>query len=332
MNLKDYKGILVFAEQRNSKLVNVAFELLGKARELADIRKVELQAVVIGSDISKLSSDLISFGADRVIVCDDKELKDYSTELYCQTLKNVVDKYKPEIVLFGATTIGRDLAPRLSARLTTGLTADCTKLEISEDEDTKGLLLATRPAFGGNVMATIKCPNHRPQMATVRPGVMQKLEKDNKRKGVVDTFSQKLDLSKNKVVLKEFKKESKKDVDIIDAKVLVSGGRGVGSKENFKNLENVAKKLNGVVSTSRSMVDAGVMPQDKQVGQTGKTVRPNLYIACGISGAIQHIAGMEESDYIIAINKDPNAAIFNVSQLGIVADCNKVMSALSEVL
>ncbi|MBQ2574633.1 MAG: electron transfer flavoprotein subunit alpha/FixB family protein, partial [Bacteroidales bacterium] len=241
----------------------------------------------------------------------------------------IIHDYKPSIFLIGATTIGRDLGPRLSARITTGLTADCTKLDISED--TKELMM-TRPAFGGNIMATIMCTNHRPQMSTVRPGVMQKMAKDTSRKGEVENVKINFDKSKFKVKLLENVKVTSNKVDIADAKILVSGGRGVGNKEGFEMLGKLAEVLHGEVSSSRAMVDAGVMPHDRQVGQTGKTVRPNLYIANGISGAIQHLAGMEESEFIIAINKDKFAPIFKVADLGIVGDLYKIIPLLTERL
>ena len=240
----------------------------------------------------------------------------------------MVQKFQPSILMFGATTIGRDLAPRLAARLGTGLTADCTKLEISEE----GELMMTRPAFGGNLMATIMCTEHRPQMSTVRPGVMQKMERDCNRKGEIIDFAPTFDSSKFKVKLLKTVKEEKGAADIQAAKILVSGGRGVGCKEGFEKLQALADVLGGMVSSSRAMVDAGVMPHDRQVGQTGKTVRPNVYFACGISGAIQHLAGMEESDFIIAINKDKYAPIFQVADLGIVGDLNKIIPMLTEKL
>jgi electron transfer flavoprotein alpha subunit len=329
-DLKDYKGILVFAEQREGVIQKVALELIGKAKELAAIRKIDVTAALIGRNVDELAKELVAYGADKVVVVDRPEVEHYDTELYSQALYAIIEAKKPEIVLFGASTLGRDLAPRISSRVGTGLTADCTKLDISEEGETRDLLLMTRPAFGGNVMATIKCPNHRPQMSTVRPGVMQKLEKDTNRKGTIEAFDVKLDLSKVKVKIKEIVKEKKANVDISEAKILVSGGRGIGTKEKFKALEALAEELDGVVSCSRAMVDAGVMPQFRQVGQTGKTVRPQLYFACGISGAIQHMAGMEESEYIIAINKDKGASIFNVSTLGIVGDANKIIPLLAE--
>lgn len=330
MNLSDYKGILVFAEQRDGQLQKVGLELIGKAKELAGKLNVPVTAALIGSEIEGLAKELVAYGADRVLVADKPELKNYDTEAYAQTFKAMIDTKKPEIVLFGATTLGRDLAPRVSSRMTTGLTADCTKLEISEDEFKR--LEMTRPAFGGNLMATIICPNHRPQMSTVRPGVMQKLERDEARVGEIEKFEFAIDSSKLKVRVLEIVKEEKNKVDISEAKILVSGGRGIGSAENFKNLEAVAQEIGATVSASRAAVDAGYIEHDRQVGQTGKTVRPDVYFACGISGAIQHVAGMEESEYIVAINKDAGASIFGIADLGIVGDVNKIAPLLAEEL
>nr|MCR4872753.1 electron transfer flavoprotein subunit alpha/FixB family protein [Bacteroidales bacterium] len=277
-------------------------------------------------NITKHAQMLIEYGADEVICIDEPELKDYLTEQYAQTICQVVNKFKPSILMIGATTIGRDLGPRLAARLTTGLTADCTRLEISEE----GELMMTRPAFGGNLMATIMCTEHRPQMSTVRPGVMQKMQRDPERKGNVITFKPTFDKSKFLVRMVENVKVDKGKIDITEAKVLVSGGRGVGCKEGFEKLQALADVFpNAEVSSSRAMVDAGIIDHDRQVGQTGKTVRPDLYFALGISGAIQHLAGMEESDFIIAVNKDKFAPIFSVSDLGIVGDLNKIVPLLT---
>lgn len=329
MNLNDYKGILVFAEQRDGVLQNVGLELVGKAKELAQTLEVPVTAVVIGHNIEKLADTLGEYGADKVILVDQPKLELYDTEAYAQVFKAIIDEKKPEIVLFGATTLGRDLAPRVSSRMNTGLTADCTRLEVNPE--TRGLEM-TRPAFGGNLMATIICPDHRPQMSTVRPGVMQKLAKEEGRKAEVEHFKVTLDTSKMKVKVLQVVKETKNKVDIGEAKILVSGGRGIGSAENFAALEAVAKELGATVSASRAAVDAGFIEHDRQVGQTGKTVRPDIYFACGISGAIQHVAGMEESDYIVAINKDKEAPIFNIADLGIVGDANKIAVQLLEAL
>ncbi|MBR1627093.1 MAG: electron transfer flavoprotein subunit alpha/FixB family protein [Bacteroidales bacterium] len=328
MNKEEYKNIFVFVEQRDGKIQNVGLELLGKARELADNLGQEVHALFLGQNIKSQAQELIAYGADKVLLVEDESLAVYTTEPYTQAIAQLINDKKPSIVLIGSTTIGRDLGPRVSARVNTGLTADCTKLEINEEDKE---LWSTRPAFGGNLMATIVCPNHRPQMSTVRPGVMQKMAKDTSRKGEV--IEEKINFNKDKFkvkVLETVKKESK--VDITEAKVLVSGGRGVGTKEGFKKLEDLAKELKGEVASSRAMVDAGIMPHERQVGQTGKTVRPNLYVACGISGAIQHLAGMESSEFIVAINKDKFAPIMQVADLGIVGDLHKIVPMLTERL
>lgn len=328
MDKSTYKNVYVFVEQREGVIQPVALELLGKARDLADALEEKVVALFLGYQISESCKTLIEYGADQVICVDHVQLKDYITEQYVQAITQVIESFRPSIFLLGATTIGRDLGPRLAARVTTGLTADCTKLEISEDKE----LWSTRPAFGGNLMATIVNSTHRPQMSTVRPGVMQKREADSTRKGEVLNFEPKFDESKFKVRLLETVKENKGKIDITEAKILISGGRGVGSKEGFEKLAELANVLDAEVSSSRAMVDAGVMPHDRQVGQTGKTVRPNLYFALGISGAIQHLAGMEESDFIVAVNKDKFAPIFNVSDVGIVGDVNKIVPLLTERL
>ncbi len=328
MNIADYKDVYVFVEQREGVIQSVSFELLGKARDLANELQERVVAIFPGHEISAQAQTLIAHGADAVICMDQPELKDYITEPYTQAIYQLIEAKKPSIVMIGATTIGRDLGPRLSARLTTGLTADCTKLEISEKRE----LLMTRPAFGGNLMATIICPNHRPQMSTIRPGVMRKLEADTTRTGEVESFTAQFDSTKFKVKIVKKVKEDKGKVDITDAKILISGGRGVGTKENFGRLEQLAEVLGAEVSASRAMVDAGVMTHDRQVGQTGKTVRPDLYMALGISGAIQHVAGMEESEFIIAINKDKFSPIFQIADLGIVGDVNKIVPLLKDRL
>lgn len=333
MDKKDYKNVYVFAEQRGGVIQSVAYELLGKARDLADALGEKVVVLLLGSDIKNQAQNLIEMGADEVIVADSQELKDYLTEQYSQVVYQIIQNNKPNIVLFGATTIGRDLAPRLASRLKTGLTADCTRLEIEEKEDThEKEFRMTRPAFGGNLMATIICPDNRPQMSTVRPGVMQKHVREIGRQGVVTMFEPNFDKSKFKVKLLETNMNCKCSDDIADAKILVSGGRGVHDREGFDKLQNLADVLGGMVASSRAMVDAGVMAHCYQVGQTGKTVRPNLYMACGISGAIQHLAGMEESDYIIAINKDKYAPIFSAADLGIVGDLHKIVPMLTERL
>ena len=332
MDKKDYKNVFVFAEQREGVIQPVAFELLGKARDLADALGEKVVAMLLGCGIKDKAQALIEQGADEVIVVDAPELKDFLSEQYSQAVGQIITDRKPNIVLYGATTIGRDMAPRLASRLKAGLTADCTKLEIQAGDDGQLDLHSTRPAFGGNLMATIVCPNTRPQMSTVRPGVMQKMERQAGRQGVVTDFVPKFDTAKFKVKLVETIKADKQMADISEAKILVSGGRGVHNKEGFDKLQALADVLGGQVASSRAMVDNGVMPHECQVGQTGKTVRPNLYMACGISGAIQHLAGMEESDFIIAINKDKFAPIFSVADLGIVGDLHKIVPMLTERL
>lgn len=328
MDKSQYKNVYVFVEQRDGVVQSVALELLGKAKQLAAALGEKVVAMLAGYNIANKAQMLIEYGADEVIVADYPELKEYLTEQYAQAIGQIIIEKKPNIVLFGATTIGRDLGPRLSARVATGLTADCTRLEVTPE----GQFQMTRPAFGGNLMATIICPDNRPQMSTVRPGVMQKSEADSSRKGTISNFDVKFDSSKFRVKLLQTVKEDKGKVDITEAKILVSGGRGVGCKAGFEKLEALADVLGAQVSSSRAMVDAGVISHDRQVGQTGKTVRPNLYFALGISGAIQHLAGMEESDFIVAINKDKFAPIFSVSDLGIVGDLTKIVPLLTERL
>ncbi len=340
MNLEEYKGVYVFAQQVDNEISSIAFELLGKAKDLAKDLSTDVTAVLIGSDVKGLADQLAEYGADKVIVVDDPELKDYRTEPYAHALSSVINKYKPEIMLVGATAIGRDLGPRVSARVATGLTADCTVLEIGDfplqavpgQEQLHNQLLMTRPAFGGNTIATIACPYNRPQMATVRAGVMQKIEPIKGAKAVVEEFNPGFTPDNKYVEILDIVKSVVETVDIMDAKILVSGGRGVGSPENFKILEDLAAVLGGTVSCSRAVVDSGWKPKDLQVGQTGKTVRPNVYFAIGISGAIQHVAGMEESDIIVAINKDADAPIFDVADYGVVGDLNKIVPKLTEAL
>ena len=328
MDIQDYKGVYVFIQQVDNQVAGVSHELLGKAKELAAKMETEVTAVLLGSGVSGLCSDLASYGADKIVMVDNKDLELYSTKPYAYAMCSVIAKYKPAVVLYGATAIGRDLAPRVAARVRTGLTADCTKLDVADD-GTKNLRM-TRPAFGGNIMATIICPEYRPQMATVRPGVMQKIKPVAGAKAPVDNFAVEIPASEKDVqILEVVKKESHK-MDIQDAKILVSGGRGMGCPENFKILEDCAAALGGTVSSSRACVDAGWVEKDIQVGQTGKTVRPNLYLACGISGAIQHLAGMEESDVIIAVNKDEGAPIFEVADYGVVGDATKIIPLFTE--
>ena len=338
MGLEEYKGVFVFAQQVDNVISNIAYELIGKGKELAKDLGVEVTAVLVGSDVKGLADQLAEYGADKVIVVDDPELKEYRTEPYTHAIASVIKEFKPEIFLIGATAIGRDLGPRVCARIHTGLTADCTKLDIGDfpmnpvpGRETKhNQLLMTRPAFGGNTIATIACPDFRPQMATVRPGVMQKAPKEAGKKAVVTEFNPGFTKNNKYVDILEVVKAVSNTVDIMDAKILVSGGRGVGSPENFKILDDLAEAIGGTVSCSRAVVDAGWKPKDLQVGQTGKTVRPNVYFAIGISGAIQHLAGMEESDIIVAINKDESAPIFDVADYGVVGDLNKIVPMLTE--
>ena len=339
MGLEEYKGVYIYAQQVDNKLSDIAFELVGKAKELAADLNTEVTAVLLGSNVKALATELGEYGADKVIVVDNPALETYRTEPYAQALVSVINEYKPEIMLVGATAIGRDLGPTVSARVKTGLTADCTKLEIGDfpinampgQEQKHNQLLMTRPAFGGNTIATIACPDNRPQMATVRPGVMQKIDPIEGAKAEVIEYNPGFTPDNKYVEIMDIGKSVTDTVDMMDAKILVSGGRGVG-EEGFGMLKELAEVLGGEVSCSRAVVDNGWQPRDIQVGQTGKTVRPNVYFAIGISGAIQHVAGMEESDIIVAINKDETAPIFDVADYGIVGDLNKIVPALTEKL
>jgi len=325
--LEEYKGVWVFAEQRNGKIQSVVYELLGKGRELADQLKVELAAVLLGEKMEESAQELISHGADKVYLAAHEKLKDFRDDSYADVLVDLVSEYKPEIVLTGATSIGRSLIPKVATRLETGLTADCTGLDIDKE---KNILLQTRPAFGGNIMATIICPNHRPQMATVRHKVMKEAPVDKERKGEiirVEVDPKRIPLRTEVIKMVERMEET---VLLEEADIIVSGGRGLGAPENFKLIEELAKTIGGAVGASRATVDADWIPYAHQVGQTGKTVCPKIYIACGISGQIQHLAGMQSSDIIVAINKDPEAPIFNVATYGIVGDLFEVVPALTK--
>ncbi|MGO1581059.1 MAG: electron transfer flavoprotein subunit alpha/FixB family protein [Peptoniphilaceae bacterium] len=322
------KDVFVFIEQRDNTLQKVGLELLGKARKLADDLSQKVVAMLLGEDVKKEAEVLLRHGADKVIVVEDPMLKEYVTEPYAKAIYEIIKENDPEIVLYGATSIGRDLAPRLAARIHTGLTADCTSLEI--DEESKNLMM-TRPAFGGNLMATILCENHRPQMATVRPGVMQSINREIEDGEIIEKKIEFTEADMN-VNIKEIIKTESKKKDITEANILVSGGRGIGGPEGFKPLEKLAKLFEAEISSSRAAVDAGWIEKDHQVGQTGKTVRPEVYFALGISGAIQHLAGMEESDLIIAVNKNEDAPIFSVADLGVVADINSVLPKLTEAI
>lgn len=317
----DSRNVWVLAEQRNGKIMNVAYEILGAARRLADKKNCEVCAALIGDKVEHLAGGLIHHGADKVYVVENPLLNLYTTDAYTNVMERIIKDFNPEILLYSATTIGRDLAPRVASRVHTGLTADCTGLDIDED----GLLLQIRPAFGGNLMATIKCPDKRPQMATVRPGVMEKLMPDVNRKGEVIRFDVNINDEDIRAKVIKVVKEAKHAVNLEEAKIIVSGGRGLKSPDGFKLIEELADALGGVVGASRAAVDSGWISSDHQVGQTGKTVRPELYVACGISGAIQHLAGMNGSRTIVAINKDPNAPIFKVADYGIVGDLYKII-------
>ncbi len=324
---KEGDEVWVFAEQRNNKIARVVFELLGKARGLANNLNVKTAAILLTDKDNGLSKELISYGADKVYLVESDLLKNYQTDLYTKVISEHIKKEKPQIVIYGATHIGRDLGPRIAQRINTGLTADCTGLSITED----GLLLQTRPAFGGNLMAQILCKKHRPQMSTVRPGVM-KMSEPSERKGEVVKVN--AELSEKDVMVKVLNiiRECKKKVNLEEAEIIVSGGRGLDKRENFRLIGELASLLCGEVGASRAAVDSGWIAKDHQVGQTGKTVRPKLYIAVGISGSIQHRTGMQNSELIIAINKDADAPIFQIADYGIVGDLFKVVPEMIEQL
>lgn len=323
------KAVFVFAEQVDNRITPVTFELIGKARELAAQLDSQVVALLPGYQVGSLVSELVAYGAEVVLLADHVELEHYRTEPYTQVLSQTIEKFQPEIVLIGATTIGRDLAPRVAGRVHTGLTADCTALEIEEETSR---FLMTRPAFGGNLMATIVCPEHRPAMATVRPGVMIKRIPDDNAAAQIIPFEGTITENEMYTTIQEVLKKGVSKQDIQDARIIVAGGRGMRNAEGFAMLKDLADVLGGVVASSRAAVDAGLQDKSRQVGQTGKTVRPILYIACGISGAIQHLAGMEESDFIIAINSDTTAPIFNVADVGIVGDALKIVPKLTEAI
>jgi len=327
---EDYKGVWVFAEQREGKLQSVSYELLSEGRKLADDLKTELCAVFCGDDSVEEEVDhLFSYGAEKVYLATHPELKHYHTAPYTRAIAEMITKYKPEIFLIGATTLGRDLAARLAIRVGAGLTADCTGLSIDPE---KKILLQTRPAFGGNIMATIQTPNHRPQMATVRPKVFKKSKVDSpkSREGNLIKFKPVISAEDLVVKLLEIIEDESVKVNLAEAEIIVSGGRGLGEAKNFCLVEDLASTLGGAVGASRATVDAGWISSHHQVGQTGKTVCPKLYVACGISGAVQHLAGMSSSDTIVAINKDPEAPIFKVATYGIVGDLFEVVPALTK--
>ena len=324
-DINQYKDIWVFAEQRQGKITPVVIELLGEGRKLADTKGIKLNAILLGKDVNGLAEELIAYGAETVYVADDPLLENFTTDGYTKVIVDAVNEIKPEIVLIGATNIGRDLAPRIASRLNTGL----TKLEIDPED---GKIKQTRPAFGGNIMATIICPDARPQMSTVRPGVMDKAVRNDDNKGNIVPLKYDIKESDIRTKIIEIVKHAVEKVSLTDANIIVSGGLGLQNADGFKLIEELADKLGGVVGSSRAAVDAGWIDKSHQVGQTGTTVKPNLYIACGISGAIQHLAGMKESSIIVAINKDPDAPIFSVADYGIVGDLYKVIpEIISEI-
>lgn len=322
-DLSRYEGMWVFAEQRYGKLKPVSLELLGKARELAARLNAKVTSVLFGYNIGFLARDLIAYGADQVLMMDEEWLGDFNDRIYGELITNLVKEHKPEIVLVGATSKGRSLAPYISSSLKTGLTADCTGLSI----DDEGLLVQTRPAFGGNLMAEIVCPHNRPQMATVRPKVFKPLEPDYEKRGII-TRIQKEPIEGLVKLIRNI--DNAEGQSLTDAEIIVSVGRGIGSAANIRLAGELADALGGVLASSRPLVDMGWMPYSRQVGQTGKTVAPRIYIACGISGAIQHLAGLADIDTIIAINQDPEAPIFKVANYGIVADVKEFLPLLTE--
>ena len=326
-----YKDIYVFVEQKNGEIANVGYELISEARKLvASIPHMnfEVVGVLLGEGIADKAQDVIAHGADKVIVVDHPLLKGYSTQFYADALTQVIETYKPDSLLTGATVLGRDLAPRVAARLNAGLTADATKIEMDPEKEDEALLLVTRPTFGGNLFGTIICPDTRPQMATIRPNVFSMDAPDPTRKGEVVMFEPKFQSTQPQVVVKEVIEKVVEGVDITKADILVAAGRG--AEEWLDLVKAVAEELGGELAVSRAVVDDGYAEKDIQVGQTGKTVRPSLYIACGISGACQHVAGMEKSDMIIAINRDPQAEIFSIANMGFVGDVKEVLPLLKE--
>lgn len=326
--MSDARNVWVFIEVVRGKIKGVSLELLGQGRKMADDLGEKLVAIIPGNEIEDFAKMAIHYGADEAIVVDQKELKDYSTDGYTKAMCTLIKKYNPAVLLIGATNNGRDLGPRVSSRMQTGLTADCTELGV--DSETR-LVKWTRPAFGGNLMATILCPDHRPQIGTVRPGVFKKLEEDTGRKGEIihETVEFGPDEIRTRIV-EVITEAGGADVNLEEAEIIVSGGRGVGGPEGFEVLKELADEIGAQIGASRAAVDSGWISSLHQVGQTGKSVGPKIYIACGISGAIQHVAGMSSSDVIIAINKDPDAPIFNIADYGIVGDLFEVIPELTK--
>ncbi|NIQ89390.1 MAG: electron transfer flavoprotein subunit alpha [Deltaproteobacteria bacterium] len=322
-DIESYQGVWVVAEHHNGKVHSVSFELLSVGRDLADKLEVELSAVLMGDQLQEVAKQLIGYGADRVYLAEDPALDPFNDESHSKVLTEMIQQKKPDILLAGATAMGRSFIPRVAVAVETGLTADCTGLDIGED----GLLYQTRPAFGGNVMATILCPNRRPQMATVRPMVMKKRAFDEKRQGVVEPFTPSQEAITSRVKVLDTVIQEQETVRLAEADVVVTGGRGLQKAENFDVIEELALLLDGAVGATRSVVDEGWMPYSHQVGQTGKTVSPKLYMACGVSGAIQHVVGMQGSEIIVAVNRDPEAPIFDIVNYGVVADLFEFLPA-----
>ncbi|EGT5081608.1 TPA: electron transfer flavoprotein subunit alpha/FixB family protein [Clostridioides difficile] len=329
INLNDYNGVWVIGEQREGKINPVTIELIGEGRKLADQLGKELEVVIAGYEVEKEVKELLHYSVDKVYYINDPLLKDFTTDGYAISIANLIERKKPEVVLVGATSIGRDIAPRIAGKVGTGLTADCTKLEI---DSTDNKLLQTRPAFGGNLMATIVCPKNRPQMSTVRPGVMAKAVRNESETGILEVVTPELTEKMIRTRLVEILQQEKKSVNLTDARIIVSGGRGLKRAEGFELIKELADKLGAEIGASRAAVDSGWIEHSHQVGQTGTTVRPELYIACGISGAIQHLAGMSDSKYIVAINKDAKAPIFSICDYGIVGDLYEIIPEMIESL
>ncbi|HON10935.1 MAG TPA: electron transfer flavoprotein subunit alpha [Chitinispirillaceae bacterium] len=326
VDINQYKNVAVFVEQREGKISGVSYEMLGEGRKLADALGEKLIAVLLGHGMRSQADDLVKYGADKVYYVDGEDVARFRDDTYAWFVTDFINKEKPSIFLAGATAIGRSFIPKVAAKVYGGLVADCTKLEIDTE---KRLLLGTRPAFGGNLMATIICPHHRPQMATVRHKVMKQAVRDDSRTGEVKVVEVSGAGFTERTKILDIIKEVESTVNIAEADIIVSGGRGMQKPENFSLIRDLAEVLGGAVGASRAAVDAGWIPYSHQVGQTGKTVCPKLYIACGISGSVQHMAGMQSSDFIIAINKDPEADIFQIANLGIVGDALEVLPALT---
>lgn len=328
-DLTQYKGVWVFAEQQDGKLAKISLELLGKARDLADKLGEKVACIVLGDSVKNLADDLIAYGADRVIVAEHPELKEYRTELYTKIICDQARIDKPEILIIGASPIGRDLTPRVSFRLHTGCTADCTELDIDPDEK---ILVSTRPAFGGNVMATIICPEHRPQMSTVRPGVFAVPEKDASRKGEVVTIDVSVNSSDVNVNVVSSSKIKKQGANIQEAVKIVSVGLGASDETSFKAIQEIAGLIGAEIGGTRPCVEKVLIDHGVQIGQTGKNVRPELYMACGISGAVQHTTGISNAKFVVAINKDPNAEIFKFANIGIAGDAKQILTSIVKAI